>query len=971
MNEEYVKLYKEHSKKYGENTCIFLEVGKFYEMYDKIQESTGVGETSMQRAVQILNIQLSTKDNNVLFAGIPEQSLHKFASILTREGWTVVVVDQEKVGSKVVSRNVSKILSPGTHVEAFSCDSVFIGCLLLEHTQSAPNFSISVADVSTGRCMSYESKLEGKYDSWNFDRLLHFFQVHPIRELLVLSNNTISEQYLRQNLGVPSTLIHIKQYTNTVNTDIMKEMFHFKSMSSFHNLLNVIPNSLMEKSFTHLLMFLKDHGSSALEEHSVWNPHMSVYLGNNVLNQLNMISSKEESIISYFQKTFTPLGKRGILERLLYPISDVNILSMRIMKLENVLNLDSVTKNKVEYMLKQICDLQRVHHKFYSYNINSQDILNLEQSYNRILSIMEELKYTSLAASEELKDSIKTYLTVFNQHFDIEKAKISCEDSSFLNDIVSPKSVSIEKKIAEIKNKANTFLESLKTFTKENSLTFEEKDSNIYSIDSTRRVITNIDTRLKNSKKESWPHPSLEVVLRKSSGSVLCKLLEDFHNYTFTYRDNLKTSIKQELPPICNMFCDTFKDLWIMMEDYVTQIDIVFTLAKVCKEKNFTKPIFQDNTEESGFDVIGLRHPLIESQNTKVEYVKHNISLDVDTKGILLYGMNASGKSSLMKAVGICILLAQVGCYVPADSLTLKPYKGIYTRILNQDNIYAGLSSFAVEMLELREILKKADQYSLVLGDELCSGTESVSATSLVASGIIWLHKKNTSFIFATHYHELNNIAQLKTLERLKIFHLKVHYDVAKDILVYERNLEPGPGNTYYGLEVAKAMNIPSEYLELANEIRKDLLQQKMKNSSYNSSLNVQTCEICKNTISHMLEVHHVVQQSESNSDGFLPNGLHKNSLRNLIVLCSKCHDNYHAGKIHIGNVKQTSIGEVRTIQTIEEPKRQSKWKNEELTIIHSYLKKYAHLNLKRVSYELETNEDIHISESSLRAIRR
>ena len=143
MNEEYVKLYKEHSKKYGENTCIFLEVGKFYEMYDKIQESTGVGETSMQRAVQILNIQLSTKDNNVLFAGIPEQSLHKFAGILTREGWTVVVVDQEKVGSKVVSRNVSKILSPGTHVEAFTSDSVFIGCLLLEHTQSAPNFSIN------------------------------------------------------------------------------------------------------------------------------------------------------------------------------------------------------------------------------------------------------------------------------------------------------------------------------------------------------------------------------------------------------------------------------------------------------------------------------------------------------------------------------------------------------------------------------------------------------------------------------------------------------------------------------------------------------------------------------------------------------------------------------------------------------------------------------------------------------------
>jgi DNA mismatch repair protein MutS len=726
----------------------------------------------------------------------------------------------------------------------------------------------------------------------------------------------------------------------------------------------------MEISLTNLLLFLKEHATQILEEHTVWNPDSSVYLGNNVLNQLNMISSKDESILSYFQKTFTPLGKRGILERLLYPISDVSILSMRILKLETAIELDNSLKKSIEFMLKQVCDLQRIHHKFYSYNINAQDILALDQTYSRVLSIMSSLHNTQLGVDAEFIDSIHSYLKVFHENFDVEKAKQISEDVSFLKDSVSPKSSEIEKKIAEVNGKANSFLKSLNTFTKEN-LTFEEKESNIYSIESTRRIITNVDTRLKNTKKELWPNPTIEVTLRKSSGSLSCKLLEDLHNYSFTYRNTLKSAIKQELPPICNMFCDSFKELWIQMEDYVTQIDILFTLAKVCKEKNFTKPIFQENADKSGFQVSGLRHPLIEAQNSRVEYVKHSISLDSETNGILLYGMNASGKSSLMKAVGICILLAQVGCFVPAESLTLRPYKGIYTRILNQDNIYAGLSSFAVEMLELREILKKADQYSLVLGDELCSGTESVSATSLVASGIIWLHRKNTSFIFATHYHGLNDISQIKELERLKIFHLKVHYDKVKDILIYDRNLEPGPGNTYYGLEVAKAMNIPTEYLELANTIRKDLLQEKMKESSYNSSLTVQSCEICKCSINHMLEVHHIVQQSEANDNGFLPNGLHKNNLRNLIVLCSKCHDDYHAGKIKIGNVKQTSIGEVRTVEMIDTPKKQSKWKNEELNIIHSYLKKYTNLSLKRICYELETNEDIKISESSLRAIRK
>ena len=983
MREEYQRLYKEHSQKYGPNTCIFLEVGKFYEMYDSIQPETGQGETSMQRAVALLNIQLSYKDNNDLFAGIPEQSLHKFASILTREGWTVVVVDQEKGGpqNKVLSRKVSQILSPGTHVEAFSSDSVFIGCLYLKEVcKAAPIFSISVTDISTGRSLSYGSKLEGKYDSWNFDRLLHFFQVHPIRECTILWDGEAlqkpTEQYLKQNLGIPTTVLHIKEYKSLkkiINPEeLLKQFFSNKSIISIYNKLNIIPNTDIEISFVRLLEFIEDHSPSTkqiLEEHTVWKPEDNVYLGNNVLNQLNMISSTNDSILSYFQKTFTPLGKRVILERLLYPLSDVNILSMRIYRLELAMNLDSSIKKQVEFALKQISDLQRIHHKFTLYNLNSTDILNLEQSYARIIEIMKLLEETQLNVNSDLYNSLVTYITYFKTQFDIEKAKQSSDDLSFLNNLLAPKTHSIEKAIQEQKEKANIFLQSLNQFTGE-SLKFEEKESNLFSIDASRRIITNIDTKLKNTKKELWPHPNIQTVVRKSNGSLTSSYLEEIHNVVVSLRTKLRDSISKELPPICNNMFDLFKDVWLQIEDYVSDTDILFSMAKVCKEKNFTKPIFEDNENGSGVEILGLRHPLIESQNTKVEYVKHNVSLN-SGKGWLLYGMNASGKSSLMKAVGVAVLLAQVGCYVPANSFILKPFRGIYTRILNQDNIYAGLSSFAVEMLELREILKKADKYSLVLGDELCSGTESVSATSLVASGIIWLQRKSTCFIFATHYHGLNKIRQIQELPNLKIYHLKVHYDPVKDLLVYDRNLEEGPGSTYYGLEVAKAMNIPHEYLELAQDIRKELLQESSKSSAYNKNINVKECEICKTVNSNMLEVHHIVEQKNADKNGFLPDGLHKDDSRNLIVVCKSCHDSYHAGKIHIGNVRLTSDGEKRDIHVKEEVVRQSKWKNEELTIIHSYFKKYPSLGLKRLAFELEQNEDIKISESSLRTIRK
>ena len=193
-------------------------------------------------------------------------------------------------------------------------------------------------------------------------------------------------------------------------------------------------------------------------------------------------------------------------------------------------------------------------------------------------------------------------------------------------------------------------------------------------------------------------------------------------------------------------------------------------------------------------------------------YVQHSVKLDQDTNSWLVYGMNASGKSTLMKATGIAILLAQAGSYVPALRLRFRPFRAIYTRILNHDNLFAGLSSFAVEMSELRDILRQADERSLVLGDEMCSGTESLSAMSLVAAGIEWLSAKRAKFIFATHLHDLPSLIDCSAL-KLKVWHLRVEYDPVSQKLIYDRTLMPGSGSSLYGLEVANAMDLPLELL--------------------------------------------------------------------------------------------------------------------------------------------------------------
>jgi DNA mismatch repair protein MutS len=194
--------------------------------------------------------------------------------------------------------------------------------------------------------------------------------------------------------------------------------------------------------------------------------------------------------------------------------------------------------------------------------------------------------------------------------------------------------------------------------------------------------------------------------------------------------------------------------------------------------------------------------------------------------------------------------MAQAGMYVPAESVIYYPYNSIFTRITNNDDIYKGQSTFVVEMLEMRTILNLCNKNCLVIGDELCSGTESISAISLVASGIIQLSQRNCSFIFATHLHELSNINEIKELSNVKINHLNVIYDEKTNKIIYDRKLKEGPGNTLYGLEVCKSLDLNEEFLRKANCIRQQLLNiptniVENRTSIYNTKVIVNECGVC------------------------------------------------------------------------------------------------------------------------------
>jgi DNA mismatch repair protein MutS len=268
-----------------------------------------------------------------------------------------------------------------------------------------------------------------------------------------------------------------------------------------------------------------------------------------------------------------------------------------------------------------------------------------------------------------------------------------------------------------------------------------------------------------------------------------------------------------------------------------------------------------------------------------------------------------------MKSIGLAIVQAQAGMFVPCTEMHYVPFNEIFTRIQSNDNILKGLSTFSNEIIELRNIFKRVSQNSLVIGDELCAGTESISALAIVTAGMETLVSKRASFVFATHLHELNHMPRIRRMitdATICIKHLSVEYDESTGKLIYDRCLKSGPGSSLYGLEVCKAMDMSSEFVHKAFEIRHELLGNGKeivahKVSRYNSNVIVDHCMVCRSEVN--IETHHIIFQQHASSDGFINNTFHKNADYNLVTLCKKCHNDVHANHLCIHGWVQTDNG--------------------------------------------------------------
>ena len=323
-------------------------------------------------------------------------------------------------------------------------------------------------------------------------------------------------------------------------------------------------------------------------------------------------------------------------------------------------------------------------------------------------------------------------------------------------------------------------------------------------------------------------------------------------------------------------------------------------------------PVQLDDFQSKSYvEFTDLRHPIVEQLiKSKYEYIPHSLTLGKGTNGIMLYGLNSAGKSVLMKAIGISVIMAQCGFYVPAKKFKFYPYNALYTRITGTDNIFKGLSSYMLEMTELNCIIKRADDRTLIIGDEICRGTEQISGNIIVASTIIKLLNQKSNFIFATHLHDIMNLEQIKVRNDLKAYHLSVSYKDGQ--LFYDRQLREGVGDRIYGITIAEYVINDKEFKDIMVNFKKDILDNKITYSKYNQKLIMDKCAVCgtKGSDKNRLITHHINFQKDC-KNGVVKGKpyINKNDEINLVCICEECHEKVHHGNLVIEGKTYTSDG--------------------------------------------------------------
>ena len=801
MNEDIVltpmmKQFLDLKAKHPDAVMLF-RCGDFYETYstDAIVASEILGITLTKRA--------NGKEKTIEMAGFPYHALDTYLPKLIRAGKRVAICDQledPKLAKKLVKRGITELVTPGVSINDNVLNYRENNFLAAVHFGKGA-CGVAFLDISTGEFLT----AEGPFDY--IDKLLNNFG--PKEVLFERGKRPMFEG----NFGSKFFTFELDDwvFTETTARERLLKHFEVKNLKGFG--VEHLKNGIIASGAILQYLIMTQHTQighitslARIEEDKY------VRLDKFTVRSLELMGSMNDggsSLLSVIDKTICPMGARLMKRWLVFPLKDVRPINDRLDVAEYFFRQPDF-RDLVEEQLHRIGDLERILSKVAVGRVSPREVVALKVA----LQAIEPIKQACLEADNTSLNRIGEQLNVCQSIRDRIDREINNDPPLLVN------------KGGVIKQGVSAELDELRQIAysgKDYLLQLQQRESELTGIPSLKIGYNNVFgyyIEVRNVHKEKVPQEWIRKQTLVNAERYITQELKEYEEKILGAEDKilvLETQLYNELVQALSEFIPAIQ----INANQVARLDCLLSFATAARENNYIRPVLSD---DDVLDIRQGRHPVIEKQLPIGEkYVANDVMLDSRTQQIIIItGPNMAGKSALLRQTALITLMAQIGCFVPAESAHIGLVDKIFTRVGASDNISVGESTFMVEMNEAADILNNLSPRSLVLFDELGRGTSTYDGISIAWAIVEYIHehpKAKARTLFATHYHELNEME--KSFARIKNYNVAVKEVDGK--VIFLRKLERGGSEHSFGIHVAKLAGMPKSIVKRADEILKQL----------------------------------------------------------------------------------------------------------------------------------------------------
>ncbi|OMC82819.1 DNA mismatch repair protein MutS [Viridibacillus sp. FSL H8-0123] len=762
-----------------QDAFLFFRLGDFYEMFfdDAIKAS------------QILEITLTSRDagmkERIPMCGVPHHSAKNYIETLVQKGFKVAVCEQTedvKQAKGVVKREVVRLITPGTIMEGKALDGKTNHFIAAAEQINPIEYAFCYLDLSTGEATVTYVEGDGLV-------LLQQLQSFGIREMVV------SEQLFAELTEQAEALSIVLSIEEEVMDEAKSTQYLEEAPSNLHGagrkLLHYIERTQM-RSLSHIQPFQYNENKNYLN------------IDTNSKRNLELIQSlrggdQKGTLLWLLDETVTAMGGRKLKQWLHQPLANRQHIENRLSIVTDLLE-EYFVRAELQELFKQVYDLERLAGRVAFGSVGGRDLAQLRESLRQVPVIQEQLLNSSkenlqnLGKALDLCSDVESYLS----HAITDHPPISIKEGDVIRGGYNAKLDELRYASRNGKDWIAALEQQEREKTGIKNLKIGYNRVFGYYIEITKSYIHLADLE-RYERKQTLANAERYITDElKEKEAIILNAEEESLALEYTLFTQIREELKQYIPRLQGL------------ASAISELDVYVGFATVTEKYRFTKPIFH---EGRSLKIVNGRHPVVEKMMNQQLYVPNDCILTDDRNMMLITGPNMSGKSTYMRQVALITILAQMGCYVPADEAELPITDQIFTRIGAADDLAAGQSTFMVEMLESQHAITNATEKSLLLFDEIGRGTSTYDGMALAQSMMEFIHNKiGANTLFSTHYHELTDLEN--DLNRLQNVHVSAMEQDGK--VVFLHKVKKGPADKSYGIHVAELAELPAEIISRA-----------------------------------------------------------------------------------------------------------------------------------------------------------